>query len=124
MFFSKKKKINEIDMSRLPQHIGIIMDGNGRWAKKRGLPRSAGHSAGADSLKKIITEANNLGVKYITVYAFSTENWKRPKEEVDYLMSLLLDYLRNAEKLFQAKMSLFVQSAQEKVFPKKFAVRL
>ena len=98
MFFSKKKKINEIDMSRLPQHIGIIMDGNGRWAKKRGLPRSAGHSAGADSLKKIITEANNLGVKYITVYAFSTENWKRPKEEVDYLMSLLLDYLRNAEK--------------------------
>ena len=59
MFFSKKKKINEIDMSRLPQHIGIIMDGNGRWAKKRGLPRSAGHSAGADSLKKIITEANN-----------------------------------------------------------------
>ena len=99
MFFSKKKKINEIDMSRLPQHIGIIMDGNGRWAKKRGLPRSAGHSAGADSLKKIITEANNLGVKYITVYAFSTENWKRPKEEVDYLMSLLLDYLRNAEKI-------------------------
>ena len=98
MFFSKKKKINEIDMSRLPQHIGIIMDGNGRWAKKRGLPRSTGHSAGADSLKKIITEANNLGVKYITVYAFSTENWKRPKEEVDYLMSLLLDYLRNAEK--------------------------
>lgn len=87
MFFSKKKKINEIDMSRLPQHIGIIMDGNGRWAKKRGLPRSAGHSAGADSLKKIITEANNLGVKYITVYAFSTENWKRPKEEVDYLIS-------------------------------------
>ena len=73
MFFSKKKKINEIDMSRLPQHIGIIMDGNGRWAKKRGLPRSAGHSAGADSLKKIITEANNLGVKYITVYAFSTK---------------------------------------------------
>ena len=74
------------------------MDGNGRWAKKRGLPRSAGHSAGADALKKIVTEANKLGIKYITVYAFSTENWKRPKEEVDYLMSLLLDYLRNAEK--------------------------
>ena len=92
MFFSKKKKINEIDMSRLPQHIGIIMDGNGRWAKKRGLPRSAGHSAGADSLKKIITEANNLGVKYITVYAFSTENWKRPKEEVDYVMNIALNY--------------------------------
>ena len=99
MFFSKKKKINEIDMSRLPQHIGIIMDGNGRWAKKRGLPRSARTQCRSRiRLKKIITEANNLGVKYITVYAFSTENWKRPKEEVDYLMSLLLDYLRNAEK--------------------------
>ncbi len=97
MFFSKKKQ-HEIDMSRLPEHIGIIMDGNGRWAKRRGLPRSAGHSAGAESLKKIITEANNIGIKYITVYAFSTENWKRPKDEVDYLMSLLLDYLRNAEK--------------------------
>lgn len=97
MFFKKNKK-NEIDLARLPQHVGVIMDGNGRWAKKRGLPRSAGHKAGADALKKIITEANNLGVKYITVYAFSTENWKRPKEEVDYLMSLLLDYLRNAEK--------------------------
>lgn len=97
MFFNKKNK-SEIDLTRLPQHIGVIMDGNGRWAKRRGLPRSAGHSAGADALKKIITEANNLGVKYITVYAFSTENWKRPKEEVDYLMSLLLDYLRNAEK--------------------------
>lgn len=97
MFFKKKKQA-ELDLMHLPKHIGIIMDGNGRWAKKRGLPRSAGHSAGADALKKIITEANNLGVKYITVYAFSTENWKRPKEEVDYLMSLLLDYLRNAEK--------------------------
>ena len=97
MFFLKKKP-HEIDMSRLPEHIGVIMDGNGRWAKKRGLPRSAGHRAGADALKKIVTEANKLGIKYITVYAFSTENWKRPKEEVDYLMSLLLDYLRNAEK--------------------------
>lgn len=97
MFFAKKKQ-NQIDMSRLPEHIGVIMDGNGRWAKKRGLPRSAGHSAGADALKKIVTEANNLGIKYITVYAFSTENWKRPKDEVDYLMALLLDYLKNAEK--------------------------
>lgn len=96
MFF--KKKSHEIDLNNLPKHIGIIMDGNGRWAKKRGLPRSAGHKAGAEALKKIITEANNLGIKYATVYAFSTENWKRPKEEVDYLMSLLMDYLINAEK--------------------------
>lgn len=98
MFFNKKKLHQEIDYSNLPKHIGIIMDGNGRWAKKRGLPRSAGHKAGAESLKKIITEANNMGVKYVTVYAFSTENWKRPKAEVDYLMDLLMDYLVNAEK--------------------------
>lgn len=97
MFFSKKNS-REIDYDNLPVHIGVIMDGNGRWAKKRGLPRSAGHSAGADTLKKIVTECNSIGIKYITVYAFSTENWKRPKEEVDFLMNLLLDYLRNAEK--------------------------
>lgn len=97
MFFKKTQK-NDIDFSKLPTHIGIIMDGNGRWAKKRGLPRSAGHSAGADTLKKIVTECNNIGIKYITVYAFSTENWSRPKEEVDFLMNLLLDYLKNAEK--------------------------
>ena len=73
------------------------MDGNGRWAKKRGLPRSAGHSAGANTLKKIVTECNKMGIRYITVYAFSTENWSRPKDEVDYLMNLLMDYLKNAE---------------------------
>lgn len=98
LFGRRKKEKREIDLNNLPQHIGFIMDGNGRWAKKRGLPRSAGHKAGAESLKKIITEANNMGVKYATVYAFSTENWARPKEEVDYLMELLMDYLVNAEK--------------------------
>lgn len=97
MFFKKGHKA-EIDFENLPEHIGIIMDGNGRWAKRRGLPRSAGHSAGADTLKKIVTECNNIGIKYITVYAFSTENWKRPKQEVDFLMNLLLDYLKNAHK--------------------------
>lgn len=97
MLFSRKKQENEIDYSRLPAHIGVIMDGNGRWAKKRGLPRSAGHKAGAEALKKIVTACNKMGVKYITVYAFSTENWSRPKEEVDFLMNLLLGYLRDAE---------------------------
>ncbi len=97
MLFGRKRKV-KIDENRLPRHVGIIMDGNGRWAKKRGLPRSAGHSAGAEALKKIVTEANNLGIEYVTVYAFSTENWKRPADEVKYLMSLLLDYLKNAEK--------------------------
>ena len=93
----KKKKQREIDYNNLPRHIGIIMDGNGRWAKKRGLPRSAGHSAGAETLKKIVTECNKMGIQYITVYAFSTENWKRPQAEVDYLMNLLLSYLKDAE---------------------------
>ena len=97
LFKRKHKLNNEIDYNRLPAHIGVIMDGNGRWAKQRGLPRSAGHSAGAETLKKIVTECNNMGIKYITVYAFSTENWKRPKEEVDFLMNLLMDYLKNAK---------------------------
>ena len=98
MFFKRKQKNLTIDYNNLPKHIGVIMDGNGRWATKRGLPRSAGHSAGAETLKKIVTECNKMGVKYITVYAFSTENWSRPKAEVDFLMNLLLDYLKNAEK--------------------------
>lgn len=98
MWFRKKRKKAQINYDALPKHIGIILDGNGRWATKRGLPRSAGHSAGADTLKKIVTECNKMGILYITVYAFSTENWSRPKEEVDFLMNLLLNYLKNAEK--------------------------
>ena len=89
----------DIDRENLPRHVGVIMDGNGRWAKKRGLPRSAGHRAGAQNLKTISEYAGELGIKYITAYAFSTENWKRPKEEVDALMALLLDYLRDKEQL-------------------------
>ncbi len=96
MFFKRKHTKREIDYNNLPKHIGVIMDGNGRWAKRRGLPRTAGHSAGADNLKKIVTECNKMGIKYITVYAFSTENWKRPKQEVDFLMNLLMNYLRDA----------------------------
>ena len=103
MFFKKRKNevTNEIDFNRLPKHIGIIMDGNGRWAKRRGLPRSAGHKAGSETVKKIVREAARLGVKYMTVYAFSTENWKRPEQEVGTLMNLLLNYLRDAEKIMQ-----------------------
>lgn len=101
MFFRKKKTEQEIDLNRLPKHIGIIMDGNGRWAQRRGLPRTAGHRAGAETVKKIVREANKLGIKYLTVYAFSTENWKRPKSEVDTLMDLLLNYLKDAEKIMQ-----------------------
>lgn len=89
MFFKKKKSLPDI----LPTHIGIIMDGNGRWAKKRGLPRTAGHSSGAKTFQKIARYCNKIGIKYLTVYAFSTENWKRPKDEVDAIMKLLHDYL-------------------------------
>lgn len=85
-----KKKIKH---ESLPKHIAIIMDGNGRWAKKRSLPRNAGHKAGAKTLEKISTYANEIGIEHLTVYAFSTENWNRPKEEVDGIMKLLENYL-------------------------------
>jgi undecaprenyl diphosphate synthase len=78
----------------IPTHIAIIMDGNGRWAKKRFLSRAAGHRAGANVLKKLALEADKMGLKHLTVYAFSTENWKRPAHEIDDLMALLREYLR------------------------------
>lgn len=94
--FRKAKK--EYDKALLPKHVAIIMDGNGRWAKKRSLPRIMGHRAGADALRRVSRFAGHMGIEYITVYAFSTENWKRSDEEVSGLMSLMLDYLKNAEK--------------------------
>ena len=100
-FFKSTKKTDkvendefEIDMNRIPKHIAIIMDGNGRWAKERNLPRQFGHKAGVETIRKIIKEADRLGVGYVTFYAFSTENWKRPVEEINALMKLLVQYLR------------------------------
>lgn len=95
--FNKKSKNTtsiDIDINNIPKHIGIIMDGNGRWAKKRNLPRSYGHKAGVETIRRIIKECNRLGVKYLTLYAFSTENWKRPEDEVSALMGLLVEYLK------------------------------
>ncbi len=86
----------KINPDNLPAHIGIIMDGNGRWAKKRGLPRKAGHVAGAKTFRKIARYCSNIGIKYLTVYAFSTENWKRPEDEVLSLMKLFKSYLEEA----------------------------
>lgn len=89
--FAKKDPVSEnmaIDMERIPHHIAIIMDGNGRWAQKRHLPRVAGHKQGMQTVKTITIAASNLGVKVLTLYAFSTENWKRPSSEVNYLMQL------------------------------------
>ena len=80
----------------LPRHIAIILDGNGRWARRRGLPRTAGHAAGAETFRRIATYCRDIGIDYLTVYAFSTENWKRPREEIDAIMSLLAKYLREA----------------------------
>lgn len=81
----------------LPEHVAIIMDGNGRWAKKRHLPRTAGHAAGSRNFKEIARYANKIGLKYLTVYAFSTENWKRPAEEVSNIMNILRDYLKDVD---------------------------
>ncbi|WP_419767631.1 di-trans,poly-cis-decaprenylcistransferase [Arcobacter sp.] len=87
-------------MSSLPQHVAIIMDGNGRWAKEQGLNRTAGHEEGAKTVREITTHANNLGIKYLTLYAFSTENWTRPKLEVEFLMKLLEKYLKNELSIY------------------------
>ena len=97
-FFKKKNQteVAEADLTRLPKHIAIIMDGNGRWAKKRGLPRTAGHAAGAETFRTIATYCKEIGLDYLTVYAFSTENWKRPQEEVGAIMGLLKKYLLEA----------------------------
>ena len=95
-----QKKTNQpepqVDFDRLPRHIAIIMDGNGRWAKKRGLPRTAGHAAGAETFRTIATYCKDIGLDYLTVYAFSTENWKRPEDEVAAIMGLLKKYLLEA----------------------------
>ncbi|MDS0524897.1 isoprenyl transferase [Clostridium sp. SHJSY1] len=100
-FFKSDKKIDsldnnniELDMDRIPKHVAIIMDGNGRWAKAKKLPRAMGHKAGVETIRRVIKEGDRLGIKYMTFYAFSTENWKRPKDEVNALMKLLVQYLR------------------------------
>lgn len=85
--------MNESDQNNIPKHIAVIMDGNGRWAKKQGKIRTFGHRFGVDTVKKIITACDEIGVKYLTLYTFSTENWKRPEQEVSYLMNLITDYL-------------------------------
>jgi len=86
--------LGEIDLSKLPKHLAIIMDGNGRWAQKKCLPRVMGHKAGMEAIKVAVKCCSNIGIKILTVYAFSTENWRRPQDEVNYLMNLLVEYMR------------------------------
>lgn len=103
MVFWKKMRSREIDPARIPCHVAAIMDGNGRWAQKRDLPRTAGHSAGSESFRHAAEYLAKLGVQYFTVYAFSTENWKRPKEEVQAIMDMLEKYLRDAVDNMEGK---------------------
>ena len=93
---NKKYKAGEAEEAAVPRHIAIILDGNGRWAKKRGLPRTAGHAVGSENFRKIALYCRDIGVDYLTVYAFSTENWKRPETEVNTIMKLLEKYLHEA----------------------------
>mgnify|MGYP000820364792 CR=1 FL=1 len=97
LFQKKHATAGQVDMGRLPRHIAIIMDGNGRWAKQRSLPRTAGHKAGAEVFRTISKACGRIGIPYVTFYAFSTENWKRSPEEVDALMRLFKDYLLEAQ---------------------------
>ncbi|MBQ1947207.1 MAG: isoprenyl transferase [Clostridia bacterium] len=92
-----------IDKNNLPQHIAFIMDGNGRWAKKRGKPRTFGHAEGAKVFERIVEKAGDIGIPHLTFYAFSTENWKRPKQEVDTIMQLLRDYLKTGFRKIEHK---------------------
>ena len=101
MFFAKETvEEYQLNPEKMPKHIAIIMDGNGRWATKRSLPRKAGHKAGAEALERIIYAAKELGLEHLTVYAFSTENWKRSEEEVGAIMDILRFYLKNYFKKF------------------------
>ncbi len=120
--FGKKKNIQE-ELAILPEHIAFIMDGNGRWAKKRGLPRKFGHREGAKTFKKITRYCKDIGIKNVSFYAFSTENWKRPKEEVDAIIELFRDYVvdvrnyigEDVRVLFLGDKSVFDDDLQKKM---------
>jgi undecaprenyl diphosphate synthase len=94
----EEKLVRQLDLSRLPRHVAVIMDGNGRWAEKRRMPRIEGHRAGAKAVQEVVESCARLGIKFLTLYAFSRENWKRPKKEVALLWRLLEDYLRKQDK--------------------------
>ncbi|MDH7512285.1 MAG: isoprenyl transferase [Clostridiales bacterium] len=114
----EEKLARQIDFSRLPRHVAVIMDGNGRWAEKRSLPRIEGHRAGAKAVQEVVEACGRLGIKYLTLYAFSKENWKRPKREVARLWKLLEDYLRKEDKqLIKNKIRLIVIGQIEAIPP-------
>ena len=96
---NKVKFNRKLDLNRLPKHIAIIMDGNGRWATHRGLPRNMGHKAGFENIKRIVEHIYNLGIHYVTFFTFSTENWKRPKEEINGIFDLVRNYLKSDNEI-------------------------
>lgn len=113
-WFKKKKNFPKV----IPEHLAIIMDGNGRWAERRGLPRSAGHRAGLERIREIIEACLEYGVKYLTLYAFSTENWNRPAAEVDFLMNLFLEALQNeVPKMHQQRIKIRFIGLKDKLAP-------
>lgn len=114
--------MQQLDNSRIPAHVAIIMDGNGRWAKAKGLPRTAGHVEGVDTVKKITEEATRLGIKYLTLYTFSTENWNRPVEEIEALMNLILVNLE--EEIFMKCNVRFRMIGELERLPKSVQERL
>ena len=119
-----KQTAAEINASGELRHIAFIMDGNGRWAKKRGMPRTYGHTVGAKVFKKVIEYCGASGIKAVTVYAFSTENWKRPKEEVDTILSLFVDYLADAEQSWREKDIQVHFLGSKEVFPPEIKERM
>jgi len=111
--------VRQLDLSSLPKHIAIIMDGNGRWARKRKLPRVEGHRAGARSVQEAVETCARLGIKYLTLYAFSRENWKRPKNEIVTLWKLLEDYLRKEYKVLEKNKLRLKVIGQRDAIPKR-----
>ena len=118
-----KKNASPSGEGRL-RHIAFIMDGNGRWAKKRGMPRTYGHAAGAKVFKKIVEYCGAIGIEAVTVYAFSTENWRRPKEEVDTILSLFADYIGEAERNWRDKDIQIHFLGSKEVFPPELKARM
>lgn len=123
IFNNKKNGAEELLPENLPQHIGFIMDGNGRWAKKRGLPRTFGHTEGAKTFRKIVRYCKDIGIKYISFYAFSTENWKRPQDEINAIMNLFREYIidvrnylsENTRMIFLGDVSELDEDLQQKI---------
>ena len=115
----KGTKVIESTAGAAPRHIAFIMDGNGRWAKKRGMPRELGHKAGAEVFKKLVRYCGNIGIEAVTFYAFSTENWKRPKREVDAIMKLLSVYLDECKKELEISRMRIVFLGDKSVFSKE-----